>query len=41
MNNSAALWSLPTLTLVVLGMDHVSGSPLFTLVSTFLSQNGF
>lgn len=41
MNENTFLWSLPTLALFVLGMDHIMGGALFTLISAFLSQNGF
>lgn len=35
------VWSLPTLALFVVGLDHIGGGALFSTINLFLSQNGF
>lgn len=40
-SDNTLLWSLPTLTLFVVALNHIGGGALFSTVSTFLSANGF
>jgi hypothetical protein len=41
MKDSAFLPSLIPLAVFVAGLDYVSGLPLYSVLTTFLSQNGF
>lgn len=40
-SDNTLLWSLPTLTLFVVGLNHIGGGAMFSTISLFLSQNGF
>lgn len=39
--DSAFLPAMGVVLLAMFGMDHVSGGMLFSLISDFLTQNGF